>query len=93
MSIVWETRRVQREEIEKRIQEIAKDKKYSIGQDRVQSELRKQGIKRSTSTINRIMPGLDLIKKRKKEMEKKKADSRIQKEIKSFKVLANRYYN
>lgn len=58
-------------EIEEKIREIAKAKKYSIGQDRIQSELKKEGIKRSTSTINRILHSLDLIKKRLKKYQRK----------------------
>lgn len=71
-------------EIEERIREIAKAKKYSIGQDRIQSELRKEGIRRSTSTINRIMHKLDLIKKRRKKYQKKRQISEYRKKLKAL---------
>jgi len=71
-------------EIEKKIQEIAKAKKYSIGQDRIQSELRKEGIKRSTSTINRIMHDLDLIKKRLKKYQRKRQISEYRKKLRAL---------
>jgi len=71
-------------EIEERIREIAKAKKYSIGQDRIQSELKKMGIKRSTSTINRIMHQLDLIKKKKKKYQKKRQISEYKKKLKAL---------
>jgi len=71
-------------EIEEKIREIAKAKKYSIGQDRIQSELKKQGIKRSTSTINRILHELDLIKKRLKKYQKKRQISECRKKLKAL---------
>ena len=71
-------------EIEKKIKEIAKAKKYSIGQDRIQSELKKQGIKRSTSTINRIMHKLGLIRKRLKKYQKKRQISEYRKKLKAL---------
>lgn len=71
-------------EIEEKIREIAKAKKYSIGQDRIQSELRKEGIKRSTSTINQIMHSLDLIKKRLKKYQRKRQVSEYRKELKAL---------
>jgi len=71
-------------EIEEKIREIAKAKKYSIGQDRIQSELKKQGIKRSTSTINRILHELDLIKKRLKKYQKKRQISEYRKKLKAL---------
>lgn len=72
-------------EVEKKIKEIAKAKRYSIGQDRIQSELRKQGIKISTSTINRIMHELGLIKKRLKKYQKKRQISEYKKKLKALK--------
>ena len=71
-------------EIEEKIREIAKAKKYSIGQDRIQSELRKEGIKKSTSTINRILHSLDLIKKRLKKYQKKRQISEYRKKLKAL---------
>jgi len=71
-------------EIEEKIREIAKAKKYSIGQDRIQSELKKQGIKRSTSTINRILHDLDLIKKRLKKYQRKRQVSEYRKKLKAL---------
>ena len=59
-------------EIEEKIKEIAKSKKHSIGQNRIQSELKKLGIKRSTSTINRIMHSLNLIQKKPRKYQNKK---------------------
>jgi len=63
---------------------MAKTKKYSIGQDRIQSELKKQGIKRSVSTINRILYELNLIKKRLKKYQKKRQVSEYRKKIKAL---------
>jgi len=58
--------------IEDEIEKITKSKRYSIGQDRIQSEIRKLDVYRFTSTINRIMHDRSLIKKRKKKWKKKK---------------------
>ena len=70
--------------IEDEIEKIAKSKRYSIGQDRIQSELRKLGIQRSTSTINRIMHERNLIKKRKKKWKKKKQIQEYRKKLKAL---------
>jgi len=71
-------------EIEEKIREIAKSKRYSIGQDRIQSELKKRGIKKSTSTINRIMHSLGLIKKRLKKYQRKRQISKYRKKLKAL---------
>lgn len=71
-------------EIEEKIREIAKAKRYSIGQDRIQSELKKQGIKKSTSTINRILHRLDLIKKRLRKYQRKRQVSEYRKKLKAL---------
>jgi len=71
-------------EIEKKIKEIAKAKKYSIGQDRIQSELKGEGIKISTSTINRIMHELGLIKKRLKKYQRKRQVAEYKKKLKAL---------
>jgi len=70
--------------IEDEIEKIAKSKRYSIGQNRIQSELRKQGIRKSTSTISRIMHDRDLIKKRKKKWKKKKQIQEYRKRLKAL---------
>jgi len=70
--------------IEDEIEKIAKSKKCSLGQDRIQLELRKQGIRKSTSTINRIMNERDLIKKRKKKWKKKKQIQEYRKKLKAL---------
>lgn len=72
--------------IEREIVKIAKAKKCHVGQDRIQSELRKEGIKRSTSVINRIMNDKGLIKKRRKKWKNKK---QIQEYKKKLKALRN----
>lgn len=73
-------------EVEDMIEKIVKDKKYSIGQDRVQIELEdEKGIHLSTSTINRIMNDKDLIKKRKKKWKKKKQISKYRKTLDALK--------
>jgi len=71
-------------EIEEKIKEIAKSKKHSIGQDRIQSELKKLGIKRSTSTINRIMHSLNLIQKKPRKYQKKKQIKEYKKTLKAL---------
>ncbi|MCD6410585.1 helix-turn-helix domain-containing protein, partial [bacterium] len=71
-------------EIEEKIKKIAKAKKYSIGQDRIQSELKREGIKISTSTINRIMHELGLIKKRLKKYQRKRQVAEYKKKLKAL---------
>ena len=58
-------------EIEERIVAIVKAKKYRIGQDRVRLEL-PEGMKVSTSAINRIMHAHNLITKRKRKYQRKR---------------------
>lgn len=46
--------------------------KTRIGQDKIQLLLEREGIKRSTSTINRVLHARNLIKPRKKKYQKKR---------------------
>jgi transposase len=72
-------------EIEEKIKEIAFSKNCSIGQDRIQIELIKRfKIKLSTSTINRIMHDLNLIKKRLKKYQKKRQIREYKKKLKAL---------
>lgn len=69
-------------EVEDKIEEIAKDKKLSIGQDRVKIVLEtKEGIHLSTLTINRIMDERDLIREKKRKWKKKKQISKWRKKL------------
>jgi transposase len=72
-------------EIEEKIKEIAISKNCSIGQDRIQIELIKRfNIKLSTSTINRIMHDLNLIKKRLKKYQRKRQIREYKKKLKAL---------
>ena len=70
--------------IENEIEKIAKGKRYSVGQDRIQRELIKRGIKRSTSIINRIMHQRNLIKPKKKKWKRKKQIQEYRKKLKAL---------